>query len=174
MSTKLIFDLDWTLYSENDVIDITNTTFYNSFKKKHLLNLLLKKLNYNKYIFSNGNESHVMDVLRRMQIKSFFKNIATSDDYNNKLKPNIAPYQFVIEKFNIKKNDNIYFFEDTLENLVTAKQLGWKTVLISKNKSLKRSIFVDLVYNTIEEALRDLIRKPYLLNSFISNNRQIN
>ena len=89
MSIKLIFDLDWTLYSENDVIDITTTTFYNSFKKKNLLNLLLKRLNYNKYIFSNGNKNHVMHVMRRMQIKSFFKNIASSDDYDNMLKPDL-------------------------------------------------------------------------------------
>ena len=174
MSIKLIFDLDWTLYSENDVIDITTTTYYNSFKKKNLLNLLLKRLNYNKYIFSNGNKNHVMDVMRRMQIKSFFKDIASSDDYDNMLKPDLYPYYYVINKFKLKANDNIFFFEDTLENLVTAKKLGWNTVLISKNKSLKKNIFVDFVYNTIEDALRDFIKKPYLLKSFMLNNRIIN
>ena len=39
-----IFDLDWTLYSEKDVDDSTNTKYYKSFERKPLLNKLLKSL----------------------------------------------------------------------------------------------------------------------------------
>lgn len=148
-----IFDLDFTLYSEYDVDESsTNKRFYESFGRKALLNDLLKKLKGKKYIFSNGSKSHVEDVISKMKMKMIFKKIAYSEEYP-KLKPHISAYEYVIQKFKLKKNDKIYFFEDTLENLRTAKNLGWKTIYITPKKTKRKYKYVDYTFHNIETAI---------------------
>ena len=158
MATKFIFDLDYTIYNDDEINDKTQTTFYNSFKKKHLLNHLLHNVPNKKYIFSNGNKPHVDDVLKKMKLKSFFSNTASSDEYKAYLKPNINSYYHVIDKFKIKPADKIVFFEDSLANLQTAKKhFNWVTVYINKkDNSRKKYPFVDFTFRTIEEALYKL------------------
>jgi len=156
-----IFDLDYTLYSSND-IDLTNTQiFYNSFKDKKFLNKLLKKLKGNKYLFSNGNKAHVDHVVKKMKLKGFFKNIANSDEFEM-LKPDNKAYDYVIDKFKLNKKDPTYFFEDTLENLDTAKKYGWKTVLIDEDGEFKKTPKnVDFKFKNVEQALIFFININY-------------
>ena len=151
--TNYIFDLDYTLYDSQDV-DVTNTKiFYNSFKDKKFLNKLLKNLKGNKYIFSNGNKAHVDYVVKKMNFKDIFIDIANSDEFEM-LKPNTEAYDYVIDKFNIKNDEVTYFFEDTLENLETAKEFGWKTILIDEENKLKKNPkFVDFKFKSVEQAL---------------------
>ena len=85
-----IFDLDYTLYSENDVNDKgSSNQFYNSFKKNPLLSKLLKQIRGKKFIFTNGNKVHLDDVLKKMKLKSVFYNTANSDEFNLHMKPDI-------------------------------------------------------------------------------------
>ena len=70
-----IFDLDWTLYSDTDVDESTETKYYSSFKRKPFLNKLLNSLIGNKYIFSNGNEEHVNEVIDKMKMSFKAKNV---------------------------------------------------------------------------------------------------
>lgn len=166
MSIKLIFDLDYTLYSNNEVNDKTETTFYKSFKKKHLLNHLLHQVPYKKYIFSNGNKLHVDDVIKKMKLKSFFFNTATSDEYKGNLKPNINSYNYVIKKFKIKPEDTIVFFEDSLANLQIAKKyFNWITIYINNKESFSgknKYSFVDFTFTTIEDAVYFLSQNNFL------------
>ena len=155
---KYIFDLDWTLYSDKDISFINTVDFYNSFKEKPFLNKLLKKLQGQKYIFSNGNREHVKHVMNKMDLKSIFKkkNIAYSELYDEKLKPNISSYKYVINKFKIQENDSVYFFEDSIENLETAKNLGWTTILIGSNDIIRPS-YVDYHFSNVENAILFII-----------------
>jgi FMN phosphatase YigB (HAD superfamily) len=149
-----IFDLDYTLYSKYDVNDKgTDTQFYNSFKRKPLLSKLIKQLTGAKFIFTNGNKIHLDDVLKKMKIKSIFKNMAHSDEYNNYLKPHLSPYFYVHNKFQLNKYNDIYFFEDSIDNLKTAKMIGWKTVWIDIGNSQKKFKFVDFTFQDVESAL---------------------
>ena len=150
-----IFDLDYTLYSENDVNDKgSNNQFYNSFKKKPLLSKLIKNLPGKKFIFTNGNKVHLDDVIKKMKLKSAFHNTANSDEFNLYMKPHIYSYLYVSNKFKLAKYNEIYFFEDSIENLKTAKKLGWKTILIDlNNKYSKNYTFVDYKFSNIEKAL---------------------
>ena len=149
--TNFIFDLDYTLYSTNDVDETSYSKFYNSFKRKPFLNKLLGTLKGNKYIFSNGNKEHVDQVIKKMRMKSVFKGTANSDEYKNS-KPYLDAYKYVIKKFKFDFNKPTYFFEDTLENLKTAKKFGWITILISDNFDKKYN-YVDYIFPNIEEAL---------------------
>jgi len=168
-----ILDLDFTLYSEND-IDTTNTTlFYDSFKEKKFLNKLLNTLKkYGKlYIFSNGNNEHVEYVIQKMNLNNIFTNTSNSDEYNNLLKPTTYPYKYVINKFNINKDDLVIFFEDTLENLKTAKKYNWITVYIDNNVVNKYN-YVDFIFPTIEKAL--LFFNNYPIYKYLNNIKCIN
>lgn len=155
-----IFDLDYTLYSKNDINDRgSDSAFYNSFKKKPLLSKLLKHLKGKKFIFTNGNKVHLDDVLSKMKIKSLFNNTANSDEFNLHLKPDIYSYFYVENKFKLDKFKKVYFFEDSIENLITAKKLGWKTILLDLNGNYRKEKynFIDYKFNTIEKALFFLI-----------------
>lgn len=161
-----IFDLDFTLYDDNEIDDSTETKFYKSFKRKPLLNKLLKNIKGNKYIFSNGNKAHVEEVVKKMQFKSYFKKIAYSELYP-KLKPHKSAYKTVIKLFKIKSNTKIFFFEDTKENLIYAKKLNWNTVYISPKK--EKNSYIDYWFPNIETALIILANQFHILQHFIKN-----
>ena len=149
---KYIFDLDYTLYNNRDNIDNSSEiNFYKSFRPKFFLYQTLQNLNEKTYIFTNGNTPHANFVLNKMGLKKFFpqKNIITRDDIS-KIKPHSEGYLLATKKFKLKKTDDIYFFEDTYENLKTAKFFGWKTVLISP---IKPPGPVDYYFTNIEDAL---------------------
>ena len=62
---------------------------------------------------------------------------------------------------NIKNNDKVVFFEDTAENLVTAKSLGWITVLIGNKRPMVSD--VDFWFADINQALN------YFHNCIVKN-----
>ena len=151
-----IFDLDFTLYSKYDIDQTTDTKYYKSIGPNIFLNKLLNQLNGNKYIFSNGNKAHVDFILDKMKLKPFFIKIATLDDYPNNSKPDMKAYEYVIGTFNMDSNKKI-FFEDTLENLETAKNLGWTTVFINNDGLSENEIntynYIDYKFSCVEQAL---------------------
>lgn len=150
---KYIFDLDHTLYSDNDFKDSENEeVYYNSFKNKNFVKQLLSQLKDKKYIMTNANLNHASIVLKKTNLLDSFHDIISSDIANS-LKPYRIMYDMAVREFDIKKGEPVYFFEDQLDNLKTAKKIyGWNTVLISPEKTRKNK-FVDFVFDNIEEAL---------------------
>jgi len=164
---KYIFDLDYTLYSQADVNDSgSDVDFYNSFKPKEFMNHLLNRLDGNNYIFTNGNFEHAITVVRKMDLALNFKDIQSTDMVDNLLKPDPTTYENAINKFKIRKNETVYFFEDSPENLITAKDFGWKTVLIEPNFTGRKPEFIDYHFKTIEEALLFFLVKQKFQNDF--------
>lgn len=164
---KYIFDLDYTLYSASDVNDKgSDRDFYNSFKPKEFMNHLLDKLDGNNYIFTNGNFHHAMDVIKKMNLAWNFKDIQSTDMVSDKLKPDPEVYNEAIKKFKILKNETIFFFEDSVENLITAKEFGWNTILIEPKFSGKKPAFIDYAFKTIEEALLFFVVKQKFRNDY--------
>lgn len=165
---KFIFDLDWTLYNRRDNIDeSSNEAYYNSFKRKPFLKNLLKELKEDIYIFTNGNTIHAVEVLTRLGLKELFPNERIISRDNIKyLKPHPIGYYKVIQDFKISRTDEVYFFEDTIQNLLMAKKLGWKTILISDHKT-EYCNYIDYTFSHIEEALLFfLVKKKFEKNIF--------
>lgn len=156
-----LFDLDFTLYSKFDINDKTKQQYYNSFSKKPLLNNLIKTLDGKKYIFSNANYEHVNEVLSKMKLKTLFKKIASSDQFDGNLKPSSKSFEYVIKKFQLdKKTDKVYFFEDSIENLRMAKKFNWITILINPNvNKYKNYKNIDFVFPNIETAIFHFMKK---------------
>jgi len=150
---KYIFDLDLTLYSENDCNEnLEETEYYNSFKQKNFVKQLLGQIKDKKYILTNASLGHASIVLDKTNLMDSFDDIISSDMVNA-FKPYRIIYDTAINAFGINKNDKVIFFEDQLDNLKTAKKIyNWTTVLISPEKT-RKSKYVDYVFSTIEDAL---------------------
>ena len=78
-------------------------------------------------------------------------------DNINSLKPINESYLKFIEINKIKNKDKCIFFEDTLENLVEAKNFGWITVYISRENVI--SEYVDFQFPNIYVALNYFLSK---------------
>ena len=155
MTTKFIFDLDLTLYSDNDYIDSNDESiYYNSFKRKPFLKEILCSIPYPKYILTNASKDHADDVLKRMGITKCFKNMMSADMFEL-YKPSIQTYKVAINLFKIKKDDRIFYFDDLVENLKPAKEnYNWITIWLTKNVTNKRKPkYVDYKFSSIEEAM---------------------
>ena len=130
-----IFDLDNTLYQLRNNISFN----YNLLTTDDQLNYLLMMLPSKKVIFTNGTYNHALKCLSNLNITEYFSKIISRDKINS-LKPNYFSYIRCMKSLNIKQNDLCVFFDDLPENLIEAKNLGWITVLISKEKYIHNNI----------------------------------
>ena len=87
------------------------------------------------------------------------------------MKPNNTGFRSVEEDILYSENLSlfdpyeIYFFDDLIENLKTAKSLGWKTIHINKNitkTDYRGKSWIDYKYSDIKESLKDLREKKIL------------
>ena len=154
-----LFDLDDTIVihppSRND--DMYNI------KPDPCLQNLFNTLKYKSYIYTNGTYGHAEIVLDKMKLNNFKKNYAR--DTMPYMKPHIKSFEFVQKNilhsdYNTTNNNTFIFFEDTLDNLKMAKNLGWKTIWIHPNYiNGVRYDFVDFSFPNIYDAL-------YKINKF--------
>ena len=151
-----LFDLDDTIVihppSRND--DMYNI------KPDPCLQKLFNTLKYKSYIYTNGTYGHAEIVLDKMKLNNFKKNYAR--DTMPYMKPHIKSFEFVQKNilhsdYNTDLNNTFIFFEDTLDNLKMAKNLGWKTIWIHPNYNHGiRYDFVDFSFPNIYDALYKL------------------
>ena len=154
-----LFDLDDTIVihppSRND--DMYNI------KPDPCLQNLFNTLKYKSYIYTNGTYGHAKIVLDKMKLNNFKKNYAR--DTMPYMKPHIKSFEFVQKNilhsdYNTDLNNTFIFFEDTLDNLKMAKNLGWKTIWIHPNYiNGVRYDFVAFSFPNIYDAL-------YKINKF--------
>ena len=147
-----IFDLDYTLYD----LPIEIKFDYTLLKSDSQLDYLLKNLPFKKFIFTNGTFNHGMMCLDKMNIINNFDKLIARDTIND-LKPNFSSYRQFIEMTNIKSKDKCVFFEDSIDNLIQAKNFGWITVLITKENVINENI--DLQFPNIYVALNYFLSK---------------
>ena len=119
-----IFDLDNTLYN------ISGQFSYSKLKKDINLSNKLSLLPEKLIIFTNANENHTYECLKKIGIKDNFNSIIHRD-INGYLKPNINSFIKTYLLLNLNYHDKCIFFEDTLSNLIQAKNFGWITVYIN-------------------------------------------
>ena len=147
-----IFDLDYTLYD----LPMESNFNYNLLTEDTQLNYLLKMLPFKKYIFTNGTFSHGLVCLEKINIMSNFEKIIARDTIND-LKPNFSSFKKFIALANIKSKDKCVFFEDSITNLIQAKNFGWTTVLITKENVINENI--DFQFPNIHVALNYFLSK---------------
>ena len=152
MTINWIFDLDNTLY---DYIENSNNKFnYNYLTFDKNKNHKLKQLKGKRIIFSNGNLLHVMACIRKMKLEKIFHKVSCRELHG--LKPHVFSYLSLYRIANIQKDDKCFFFDDLIQNLVTAKNFGWITILINPSLNEKDYINnknIDFYFSNINQAL---------------------
>ena len=143
-----IFDLDDTIiYYPNNIVN------YDNIKSDLNLYYLLDNLNSTKIIYTNGTYGHAEEVLKKMKLNNLFNKIYARDTIPL-MKPHINSFKYVEKdiKNHINKNNEYYFFDDRLDNLMTAKSLGWVTIFINLN-FIDKPLYVDHSFSNIHSAV---------------------
>ena len=95
----------------------------------HNLNDELYKLEGRKIIYTNANKQHVLDVLEKINLTNFFDEIYDIKMADYIPKPEISPYEKIIDLFDIEANKSA-MFDDIAKNLVPAKKVGFTPVWV--------------------------------------------
>ena len=120
----------------------------NSLKEDSNLRKILLLLPGKKYIFTNGTKKHAENVLKKLNLENIFQSIFGIKEANYLPKPNLETYNLFLKTYNIDPKTSI-MFEDMGRNLIPAKKLGMKTVLLerklpNKNNSDQEDKYKDL------------------------------
>ena len=110
-------------------LDEVHRLDYSIVGPNQLLNEELEKLEGRKIIYTNANEKHVLDVLKRINLSDYFDEIFDIKLANYIPKPEIKPYEQIIELFKIDASSSA-MFDDIAKNLVPAKKVGFTPVWI--------------------------------------------
>lgn len=157
MNTNWVYDLDFTLYQFNSHKDFD----YNLLNYNPNLNNNIKSLKGKKVLFTNGNLLHTMACIRKMKLENVFHKISCRELTG--FKPDINSYLRLFKIANLNFNEKTYFFEDTIENLLIAKNLGWITIFISPNRNVRRNVKntfpkIDFVFSDVMEATNHFLQ----------------
>ena len=110
-------------------LDEVHRLDYSIVGPNQLLNDELEKLEGRKIIYTNANEKHVLDVLKRINLSDYFDEIFDIKLANYIPKPEIKPYEQIIELFKIDASSSA-MFDDIAKNFVPAKKVGFTPVWI--------------------------------------------
>ena len=145
-----VFDIDNTIIIHTN----QNNNFYNK-KTESRLPSILSHINKDLiYIYTNGTFGHGKGVIENLKLSNQVKRIFARDNIPW-MKPYINSFRYVNNIINKESNSSqneIIFFDDLEENLMTAKQIGWNTVWISPD-FLKKKKYIDYTFPNIYEAL---------------------
>ena len=110
-------------------LDEVHRLNYSIVGSNKILNEELHKLQGRKIIYTNANKKHVIDVLDRIDLTNFFDEIFDIKMANYIPKPELKPYEQIINLFNIKPESSA-MFDDIAKNLVPAKKVNFTSVWI--------------------------------------------
>ena len=110
-------------------LDEVHRLDYSIVGSNKILNEELHKLQGRKIIYTNANKKHVLDVLDRINLTNFFDEIFDIKMANYIPKPELKPYEQIIDLFNIEPKSSA-MFDDIAKNLVPAKKVNFTSVWI--------------------------------------------
>jgi len=145
--------------SGNDKIDPDKFLEYvhdinlNSLQEDNDLRKILLLLPGKKYIFTNGTKKHAENVLKKLNLENVFQSIFGIKEANYLPKPNLETYNLFLKTYKIDPKTSI-MFEDMGRNLIPAKELGMKTVLLERKLPNKKN-------SDQEEKYKDLWNDNY-------------
>ncbi|HEV2339868.1 MAG TPA: HAD family phosphatase [Patescibacteria group bacterium] len=119
--------------------DVLGTVYREAMVKKDVFDLVKKlKQTYTIVLFSNNQHEAVYEVLHRNDVLYLFDELIISSKYKL-LKPQPAFFQKMLSILHMKKEE-IIFFDDTKENVETARQLGISAFLFKDAKQLQKDL----------------------------------
>lgn len=102
------------------------------------LNQELNKKGYKTLLLSKNTRSQFADTCKRFSFKKKFKNVINTWELNMP-KASKKTLRLILKKFKIKPTETIYA-DDQMGNLVDAKEIGIKTILVKNYNQFKREL----------------------------------
>ena len=110
-------------------LDEVHKLDYSIVGPNNIMNEELYKLEGRKIIYTNANKKHALDVLERINLTNFFDEIFDIKMANYIPKPELKPYEQLINLFKIDPSTSA-MFDDIAKNLVPAKKVNFTSVWI--------------------------------------------
>ena len=110
-------------------LDEVHKLDYSIVGPNNILNEELYKLEGRKIIYTNANKKHALDILERINLTNFFDEIFDIKMANYIPKPELKPYEQLINLFKIDPSTSA-MFDDIAKNLVPAKKVNFTSVWI--------------------------------------------
>lgn len=148
-NTKTFIELD--IGGERGIQELLSNMDYNKFLRKDgkLIRMFNGLKGYTHIIISNNTKIGVNNILNALCVpKETFEAIITSEDVKNP-KPHTEPLEKMLELTGAKPEDCVYIGDRDETDIIPAKQLGMKTILVW-GKSEIADISLPSVYEVVK------------------------
>ena len=142
-----------------EFLDYVHDVEHPELKKNDQLISKIRILEGKKIIFTNATSKHAKKILKILELEHDFDQIIDIKDLEYIPKPDKRSYKKLLECLNLSKEnlDKTIFFEDTVKNLIPAKELGittvWMKNSINEKDFMKNCNFIDYSFNNLNEFL---------------------
>ena len=142
-----------------EFLDYVHDVEHPELKKNDQLISKIRILQGKKIIFTNATSKHAKKILNILELEHDFDQIIDIKDLEYIPKPDKRSYKKLLECLNLNKEnlDKTIFFEDTVKNLIPAKELGittvWMKNSINEKDFMKNCNFIDYSFNNLNEFL---------------------
>ena len=142
-----------------EFLDYVHDVEHPELKKNEQLITKIRILEGKKIIFTNATSKHAKKILKILGLEDDFDQIIDIKDLEYIPKPDKRSYKKLLECLNLNKEnlDKTIFFEDTVKNLIPAKELGittvWMKNSINEKDFMKNCNFIDYSFNNLNEFL---------------------
>ena len=142
-----------------EFLDYVHDVEHPELKKNDQLISKIRILEGKKIIFTNATSKHAKKILKILELEHDFDQIIDIKDLEYIPKPDKRSYKKLLECLNLNKEnlDKTIFIEDTVKNLIPAKELGITTVWMKNSineKDFKKNFsFIDYSFNNLNEFL---------------------
>ena len=142
-----------------EFLDYVHDVEHPELEKNDQLISKIRILEGKKIIFTNATSKHAKKILNILELEHDFDQIIDIKDLEYIPKPDKRSYKKLLECLNLNKEnlDKTIFFEDTVKNLIPAKELGITTVWMKNSMNekdfIKNCNFIDYSFNNLNEFL---------------------
>ncbi|QTA38299.1 HAD family phosphatase [Thermosipho ferrireducens] len=98
----------------------------------------LKEKGYRLFILSNFSKNSFEAIYKKYDFFNYFDGMVISSHHKT-VKPEKKIYQILIEKYNITPSTSL-FIDDKIENINTARELGFSTIHLENPLELKKQL----------------------------------
>ena len=142
-----------------EFLDYVHDVEHPELKKNDQLISKIRILEGKKIIFTNATSKHAKKILNILELEHDFDQIIDIKDLEYIPKPDKRSYKKLLECLNLNKENlnKTIFVEDTVKNLIPAKELGittvWMKNSINEKDFIKNFNFIDYSFNNLNEFL---------------------
>ena len=143
----------------DEFLDYVHDVEHPELKKNDQLISKIRILEGKKIIFTNATSKHAKKILKILELEHDFDQIIYIKDLEYIPKPDKRSYKKLLECLNLNKENlnKTIFVEDTVKNLIPAKELGittvWMKNSINEKDFMKNCNFIDYSFNNLNEFL---------------------